>query len=622
MGLISFIKNLYYDIRLDKADELLSKGHTSEAEDIYSSILDKQPMAAARLASYYHSLSQNAYAEDAVQLFGKAVEIESKGGMVYDTKAYNEALNKFAYDLFKRAQQLFNSSSYATSSLLLAAINKTKCKTASTSNLGYEAETNIILQKIKNTPLGSNEFAPLMERLKTLWNLWQHVAIVKQTITEFCDKLVKARRHYAAAIIIGMLHNNKYHKECLKNIAYVINGEDIDAGPTTIGDIIANYGKILVSSNDYTDETAVALFNKCWKLSLNHSFVITTLRADIEISRKNSIVEHIISQHQDYLSDPKLYPKFINWIGNTYSNEDAIRYYERIHNLGYNVKHCYTNKIHAISESQPIDARIQLLDKAQQLYPDSDVIIGDKLACAKWHETQGNNETAIKIADSIIPQCKEARIVKAKAMCNLANKETDVDKKVQHAEKAAEVLKSQRTAGAAEVKKYIHQTLLSAAEQYYWAEKPEKCYPLLDKLAEQGCADAVTSMTSFRITEINNCPNASEKRSKAEKTISKISSYLIPNPVKITLLSSLWSEKTNAIIEECKNLEYNIALSELEKLKDEIKSSNFTPTYICEKEGLVNKNIIEIKYTIAKDLERNNNYDEAISVYKQINTLD
>ena len=42
MGLISYIKGVYYDHRIEKADELLHNGKECEAEEIYKELLGKQ----------------------------------------------------------------------------------------------------------------------------------------------------------------------------------------------------------------------------------------------------------------------------------------------------------------------------------------------------------------------------------------------------------------------------------------------------------------------------------------------------------------------------------------------------------------------------------------------------
>ena len=38
MGLISYIKRIYYDHRIEKADELLHDGKEREAEEIYTEL--------------------------------------------------------------------------------------------------------------------------------------------------------------------------------------------------------------------------------------------------------------------------------------------------------------------------------------------------------------------------------------------------------------------------------------------------------------------------------------------------------------------------------------------------------------------------------------------------------
>lgn len=55
MGLISYIKGVYYDHRIEKADELLHNGKECEAEEIYKELLGKQYTAVNKLASLYYA---------------------------------------------------------------------------------------------------------------------------------------------------------------------------------------------------------------------------------------------------------------------------------------------------------------------------------------------------------------------------------------------------------------------------------------------------------------------------------------------------------------------------------------------------------------------------------------
>ena len=50
MGLISYIKGVYYDHRIEKADELLHNGKECEAEEIYKELLGKQYTAVNKLS--------------------------------------------------------------------------------------------------------------------------------------------------------------------------------------------------------------------------------------------------------------------------------------------------------------------------------------------------------------------------------------------------------------------------------------------------------------------------------------------------------------------------------------------------------------------------------------------
>jgi hypothetical protein len=84
MGLISYIKEHYYNSRLNKADRLLSEGNALEAEQIYNDILDKQPLAASRLTEYYYTTAQKSNVSNVLDLFKNAIGLEKKASCVYD----------------------------------------------------------------------------------------------------------------------------------------------------------------------------------------------------------------------------------------------------------------------------------------------------------------------------------------------------------------------------------------------------------------------------------------------------------------------------------------------------------------------------------------------------------
>ena len=169
MGLVSYLKDLYYNSRVNKASKLLSEGRSSEAEKILTSILDKHPMAVANLAEYYYSLSKSADVVKVVALFEKVITLEGKGGRIYDTKAYNSVLTKFVNDILSKSKEFFKSSSFSECSALLSSINKTKCKSEQSVNLCCQSDINILLQKIAKTKLKDKNFTPTIQQFESLW---------------------------------------------------------------------------------------------------------------------------------------------------------------------------------------------------------------------------------------------------------------------------------------------------------------------------------------------------------------------------------------------------------------------------------------------------------------------
>ena len=622
MGLVSYIKNLYYNSRLNKAETLLAKGRSSEAERILTDLIGKQPLAAPKLASYYHSLFQSADAILTAKLFGQAAEIEGKCGQIYDATAYNEVLNKFAAEIIQRAHELFKSASFEDCSIILDSVNKTKCQSQESFSLWCESEANIVLHKIDVTEFGNKDFLPLIDAIKIVWQNGKNVPNVKSTAILFCNKFIESNRCYVAAVILGIINDNRYHKECLKLIEHVILGNDSEIDERTIKDVVANYGKQLVLSKDIPSGQAAFIFDKCWVRSFNSIFVMDMLSDGIDPSLKDQIVSWIIVNHSSYLTNSELYTKLLKWISESYSLERSIELYEKIYSLGYDVEIYYIDKVHSLGETLPYESRVSLLDNAQNRYPKSKIIIDDKLTCAKWYEGQDDNIRAISIADSIIPNCKEAKIVKAKALCNLANKDSEVNIREQYADQAASELENLNISGVDEVRLYVNKTCVNIAEKYYAANENEKAYKILHKLAKQGYTPAVWTIIEYRLQEVKHCSDSATKKDSADKALTEVSIYDTSSILSCPGFCDLWSEKINSTIDINETADHQVAVSIFEGLISDIQSIGFDSTFVSEKVDLLRKCIIERKYIIARNLEKNQKFYEAIAVYKEINTLE
>lgn len=626
MGLVSYLKNLYYNSRLNKANNLFSEGRLSEAEQILTSILDKHPMAAAKLAEYYYSLSKSANAVKIVSLFEKILSLESKGGKIYDAKAYNGFLSKLVNDILSKAQMYFASSSYADCSTLLSAVNKTKCKSEETISLCCESDINVMLQKIEKSNSADKNFESLIEELKHLWNCAKSISKIKSnikgTITEFCNTLSNSKRHYCAAIVLGVVLENKFHKDCLREIAFVISGDDQEANPKIIKDVIVNFGRQLILRKNVAESESISLFEKCWQQSLNCTFVNDVLSVDISIELRDAIVTHIINTHQIYFTNSEFFKYFTIWISKTYDDKESIELYEKIHNVGYNVEDLYVSKVHSLIERLSYDLKVLSLNKARSLYPKSKIIIADTLSCAKWYESQGKNTIAIQLSDSIISECKEAKVIKAKALCNLGNNESIIDKRRQYIEQAFSELGDSKEEGTEEVRQYLQKSYLDVADQYYSAGDINNCYTLIHSLAKQKYNPSLISMAGHRLSEVNKSSDITEKLSKINAAIDEINAYDISAIVNASEYCSLWSEKINTTIEICRTKDNDSTIAELEKLISSINAVGFDNVYATSKCDLLQNNIIERKYIIARELEKGNKLDAAATAYKEINALE
>lgn len=622
MGLVSYFKNLYYNSRFKKAEARLDEGRSLDGEQILSSILDKHPLAAARLAEYYFSQSETAAVETVVQLYEKVLELEGKGGQVYDAKAYDDVLSAFTAKINERAEHYFNLCSYSDVSLLLASVNKAKWRSDKSLNLCCKSDTIILFNKIEATRFNDRGFLALVDEFRTLWVRGTTISELRDTVLQFCCKLKQNRRYYVAAVILGVLYGDKYHASCLDNISSVINGDDSEIHSSTIKDIVKTYGKQIVIRRELTIDASVDLFDKCWRLSNDSDFVINTVGAEIGTELREAIVSHILSCHSDYLTNNDMHLKLVDWIKGAYGITESIELYEKIYALGYDVECNYVLKVHDLCSTLSGEEKLHYLDKAQLLYPQSKIIIKDKLDCASWFERQDQNTKAIEVAESIIPNCEDAKLVKAKALCNIANKDSNTDDMAHHAKLAAVELENVNVEGISQVRQYVYQTYQAAAEKYYSSGTTEKCYAILHQLSKYDHIEALVSIVTHRLDEVKKCLDACAKRTVSTDAINEVSAYDITPILSTEVFKNLWTERIYAVLEVCKTLEHKQTVIECENLTQELRNVGFDTAYTDEKVELLRKCIIKSKYVIARELELNNDFDSAILAYKEINALE
>ena len=122
-----------------------------KSEQLYLSIIDKQPLAAGKLAECYKTLAKDAKYDEVIKYFDKAVEIESKTNSRHDVKSYDNILSDFANVVYVQAKSSFESCSYQKCHALLTSLNKSKCKSDDSIKLDGESQIHLIFNKVEHT---------------------------------------------------------------------------------------------------------------------------------------------------------------------------------------------------------------------------------------------------------------------------------------------------------------------------------------------------------------------------------------------------------------------------------------------------------------------------------------
>lgn len=617
MGLISHIKDILNNHRLNKAEKWLKDGRRDKGEQLLRSLLDKHPLAAAQLAEHYRGLAKQASIGDTVKYYQLAVELERK---TCDIKTYNEVLEAFANDLFERAGACFDTGSYNVCRSLLSAINSSKCKTRDAVKLESEAQINLIFKEIETVKSTDFEFSKLIETFKREWNVVKNETRAKKSATSFCEKLIRDKRYYTSMLFLEIV-DDKQSEKILDNAWQIIHNNDIEASAYQIKGVVVSYGKNLVFRSK-SDEEAISIFDACWKASDDSNFVLKILNSNQSESVRDAVVSRIIAEHKSYLSSSALLAGFSKWVYDYYNPIRSLQLLEELHSLGYDVENYYIDKLRVWISSMSCDQKIDHLYHAKSLYPYSGQILDDLFDCAKWYLDHQKDEKAIEVADSIIANYSKARIIKAQAIYHLAKNEADADKKVLLLRQAENVLGSGTGEEHDKVLAYIRGYLVIVAESFYKDSERKKSYDILRNLSQDGYEQALFVIAKHRLNEVREGVSVNEKQDCAVAAIKEIRKFRIPSITKNVDYSELWNEYINAFIFSRTAVDNNVAIKDFEGLLKDIKEAGFDVVEGQRKQGIVVKQIINRKYLIARDLELSNQFESAGVLYQDINKLE
>lgn len=622
MGLISYIKEHYYNSRLNKADRLLSEGNALEAEQIYNDILDKQPLAASRLTEYYYTTAQKSNVSNVLDLFKNAIGLEKKASGVYDIDEYNKSLAKFNDFVVTKAKSLFSNGSYYDSYRLLSVVNSTKFKSDSTLNLCCEANVNQLYRGFKSVKITEPSYREGLKELSKEWVRGKGLQSLVKLTQSLCKELETANHYYIANSVLDITKISGYQTECLDNAVQIVARKDVDVSSVQQKEVVSKYGKDIILRKGLTASESSIIFKNCWDVSKDVKVILDVLNSVVDKDTKDSFIDCVFNNHKSFLSDKKLFDGFSQWINKDSDEATVLSNFEKLHTLGYDVEELYTNKLSGWLNKLSIDEQVNLLDHAHSLYPNSLKFIALKLECAKVFESKKENDKAIKVADSISKKCKEAYIVIAKALCNKAERESELDKKETLFCKAEDAIAKVSNTQSRVVENRINKALLSVAQGFYSNNETEKAYALLSRLANKGFGESVVCITKLKLSEIKSVKSCTDKLLTIKNAINFISGFKYDAILQCAEYQSLWNEKTSATLELCKEKDNLQAVDVLEQFVKEVKAEGFEVSVNKQLTKPVIAEIIKRKYLIARDLELSKQFDEASAVYKNINSLE
>lgn len=626
MGLISYIKGVYYDHRIEKADQLLRSGNVKEAEEIYKELLGKQYDAVCKLANLYHSQCAKAIASNdtnkEVSLLKNLLGLRTKGGDNYDISAYNFTIGKTVNDLIAHANSLFAKVDYQKCCDLTSAINATAYKTAESTNLACEAGIMLLLIKLKVTKHSSTEFKSVADKLITEFNsLGKTINRCEQAVESFCQELISSKRFLSANYLLERL-NNKPHKEsCLSNAVCIVDGKDTEASANDIKGIVSKYGKEMVLKASQASEESIRLFNQCWKQTSSDSFVMDIIIANKANSLQNEIIKNILTKHTSFLSKDSLRTLFVDWVQNLSDNKECLSLLEKIHLLGYDVKNEYLKTFKGFISPLKTDDKIPHINHALSLFRKDSTLLSIKLDCARWYASHQKNDEAIAIVDEIGGTVIGADLVKAEAIFNKAKTQPIPDRRIELLNDALKAITAaSRTKGASLIDS-INGLFIDTAELYYTAHETEKSYEILHKQAESGSNRAIMLIIEHRYQEITET-GQNDKQTKIEEAISEIKAFNNATIYNVPSYQKIWEELSAVVLSNAKKLANPESIKQLESFISRIEQENFSKDCTKQIKSGALKLLIQRKYLVARENEIAKDYAKASETYREISILE
>lgn len=463
MGLISWIKDTYYNHKLDNADSAYQAKDISEAERIYQEILDKQPEAAEHLAKMYYEVGKSH--NDEFSYLSKLKSLLSN--TTFGKDQVSTYLNQLVSHIEKVADQLFKNQDYNKAYKYLKAIDLDK---RGDSNFAKKSRLYALYVN-----LNAIEFESSYTSTLSLIDAYCKKDVEKEiedAIIGTVKKLHKSNkldRAYCTSNCLAKKGNSKAVKECVA-IAYDIYNKGNKSDRNVIDEDIlldyiyqnsqanhligleqfARFSKkyrdkfisegISSISSESDSKKAFGIFKTVWELTPDVSLIHTFAKSSSSISR--SLYKYFEENIASITSDSKYQEALFKELSLFVDNDYILTVVEEFKEQGLDNKELYILKAKAIYETSNENSRLALVNRVLKIYNDDSWGIGEKLAISERAQATQNYTLSKQLYSELVGLHAKAQPRLAQLYYELSQKESDFTKRRSLIEKAYSFKKS------------------------------------------------------------------------------------------------------------------------------------------------------------------------------------
>ena len=463
MGLISWIKDTYYNHKLDNADSAYQAKDISEAERIYQEILDKQPEAAEHLAKMYYEVGKSH--NDELSYLSKLKSLLSN--TTFGKDQVSTYLNQLVSHIEKVADQLFKNQDYNKAYKYLKAIDLDK---RGDSNFAKKSRLYALYVN-----LNAIEFESSYTSILSLIDAYCKKDVEKEiedAIIGTVKRLHKSRkldRAYCTSNCLAKKGNSKAVKECIA-IAYDIYNKRKKSDRNVIDEDIlldyiyqnsqanhligleqfARFSKkyhdnyisegISSISSESDSKKAFGIFKTVWELTPDVSLIHTFAKSSSSISK--SLYKYFEENIASITSDSKYQEALFKELSLFVDNDYILTVLEEFKEQGLDNKELYILKAKAIYETSNENFRLALVNRVLKFYNDDSWGLGEKLAIGERAKATQNYTLSKQLYSELVSLHAKAQPRLAQLYYELSQKESDFTKRRSLIEKAYSFKKS------------------------------------------------------------------------------------------------------------------------------------------------------------------------------------